>query len=82
MAGGGRIRHTQRQDAPADTHEFRLVQEFGPRIDEAIGWLQTAAALRAAAAPGIRDEETFLTGYRQQTGLLWELRLAALLAGL
>lgn len=80
------LKNFQPGDAEQELQQARtvptLVQEFGPRIDEAVGWLQAARALQAAAVPGIRDEETFLTGYRQQTSLLWELRLATLLAGL
>lgn len=62
--------------------EPALVKQFGPQLQAYAAWLQSARTVAAGGALGIVDEERFLLGYREQTDMLWELRLARLLGTL
>jgi len=60
-----------------------LVTKFGPQLEAYAAWLKSARAVRTnPAALSIVDEERFLLGYREQTEMLWSLRLAKLLGSL
>ncbi len=60
-----------------------LLKQFGPQLEAYATWLDSAkAAASSGGALSIVDEERFLLGYREQTEMLWQLRLARLLKAL